>query len=160
MERNKQKKPSPWSHHFVISQELCRQRMAFRASERVERPETLRHSRLNSVSSQFSDGPIGSPSARSSTSSWCEEPVPANMDISTGHMILVRILQKGSEEGFVSWSTFGWNKKRWTVAAGCFVSQEFTWRSCCKFSFEIKDSQLSVATICTFQRKYGLWSWK
>ncbi|XP_051910046.1 receptor-type tyrosine-protein phosphatase N2 [Hippocampus zosterae] len=70
-------------------QELCRQRMAIRASERVERPETLRHSRLNSVSSQFSDGPgAGSPSARSSTSSWCEEPVPSNMDISTGHMIL------------------------------------------------------------------------
>uniref|UniRef100_A0A1A8CM67 Protein tyrosine phosphatase, receptor type, N polypeptide 2 n=1 Tax=Nothobranchius kadleci TaxID=1051664 RepID=A0A1A8CM67_NOTKA len=69
-------------------QELCRQRMAIRTSERVERPETLRHSRLNSVSSQFSDGPAASPSARSSTSSWCEEPVPSNMDISTGHMIL------------------------------------------------------------------------
>ncbi|XP_056155207.1 receptor-type tyrosine-protein phosphatase N2 [Lampris incognitus] len=69
-------------------QELCRQRMATRTSERVERPETLRHSRLNSVSSQFSDGPVASPSARSSTSSWCEEPVPSNMDISTGHMIL------------------------------------------------------------------------
>ncbi|XP_017262186.1 receptor-type tyrosine-protein phosphatase N2 [Kryptolebias marmoratus] len=69
-------------------QELCRQRMAIRTSERVERPETLRHSRLNSVSSQFSDGPIASPSTRSSTSSWCEEPVPSNMDISTGHMIL------------------------------------------------------------------------
>ena len=55
----------------------------------AERPETLRHSRLNSVSSQFSDGPAASPSARSSTSSWCEEPVPSNMDISTGHMILV-----------------------------------------------------------------------
>ncbi|XP_047205387.1 receptor-type tyrosine-protein phosphatase N2 isoform X3 [Girardinichthys multiradiatus] len=69
-------------------QELCRQRMAIRTSERVERPETLRHSRLNSVSSQFSDGPVASPSTRSSTSSWCEEPVPSNMDISTGHMIL------------------------------------------------------------------------
>ncbi|KAM8822456.1 receptor-type tyrosine-protein phosphatase N2 [Spinachia spinachia] len=69
-------------------QELCRQRMATRTSERVERPETLRHSRLNSVSSQFSDGPAASPSTRSSTSSWCEEPVPSNMDISTGHMIL------------------------------------------------------------------------
>ncbi|KAK7881761.1 hypothetical protein WMY93_030170 [Mugilogobius chulae] len=70
-------------------QELCRQRMAIRASERVDRPETLRHhSRLNSVSSQFSDGPAASPSTRSSTSSWCEEPVPSNMDISTGHMIL------------------------------------------------------------------------
>ncbi|KAM3860759.1 receptor-type tyrosine-protein phosphatase N2 [Diretmus argenteus] len=69
-------------------QELCRQRMAIRTSERGERPETLRHSRLNSVSSQFSDGPMNSPSTRSSTSSWCEEPVPSNMDISTGHMIL------------------------------------------------------------------------
>lgn len=78
-------------HHLLSSvQELCRQRMAIRTSERVERPETLRHSRLNSVSSQFSDGPAASPSTRSSTSSWCEEPVPSNMDISTGHMILVR----------------------------------------------------------------------
>ncbi|XP_045558118.1 receptor-type tyrosine-protein phosphatase N2 isoform X2 [Salmo salar] len=77
-------------------QELCRQRMAVRTSERPERPERAecpeplrRLSRLNSSSSQFSDGgPIASPSARSSTSSWCEEPVPSNMDISTGHMIL------------------------------------------------------------------------
>ncbi|XP_065522864.1 receptor-type tyrosine-protein phosphatase N2 isoform X3 [Lathamus discolor] len=66
-------------------QELCRQRMAVKASDR---PEPLHSSRINSVSSQFSDGPIPSPSARSSTSSWCEEPVQSNMDISTGHMIL------------------------------------------------------------------------
>ncbi|XP_032298871.1 receptor-type tyrosine-protein phosphatase N2 isoform X3 [Coturnix japonica] len=66
-------------------QELCRQRMAVRTSDR---PEPLHASRINSVSSQFSDGPIPSPSARSSTSSWCEEPVQSNMDISTGHMIL------------------------------------------------------------------------
>ncbi|XP_058689479.1 receptor-type tyrosine-protein phosphatase N2 [Poecile atricapillus] len=66
-------------------QELCRQRMAVKTSDR---PEPLHSSRINSVSSQFSDGPIPSPSARSSTSSWCEEPVQSNMDISTGHMIL------------------------------------------------------------------------
>ncbi|MEQ2202399.1 hypothetical protein XENOCAPTIV_028088, partial [Xenoophorus captivus] len=75
---------------------LCRQRMAIRTSERVERPETLRHSRLNSVSSQFSDGPVASPSTRSSTSSWCEEPVPSNMDISTGHMILLLFVAQKS----------------------------------------------------------------
>ncbi|XP_035175414.1 receptor-type tyrosine-protein phosphatase N2 [Oxyura jamaicensis] len=66
-------------------QELCRQRMAVKTSDR---PEPLHASRINSVSSQFSDGPVPSPSARSSTSSWCEEPVQSNMDISTGHMIL------------------------------------------------------------------------
>ncbi|XP_030405968.1 receptor-type tyrosine-protein phosphatase N2 isoform X2 [Gopherus evgoodei] len=66
-------------------QELCRQRMAVKSSDR---PEPLHTSRVNSVSSQFSDGPVASPSARSSTSSWCEEPVQSNMDISTGHMIL------------------------------------------------------------------------
>lgn len=72
---------------FLLSpQELCRQRMAVKTSDR---PEPLHASRINSVSSQFSDGPIPSPSARSSTSSWCEEPVQSNMDISTGHMILV-----------------------------------------------------------------------
>ncbi|XP_060638557.2 receptor-type tyrosine-protein phosphatase N2 isoform X2 [Anolis sagrei] len=66
-------------------QELCRQRMSVKSSDH---PEPLHTSRINSISSQFSDGPIPSPSARSSTSSWCEEPVQSNMDISTGHMIL------------------------------------------------------------------------
>ncbi|KFO37307.1 Receptor-type tyrosine-protein phosphatase N2 [Fukomys damarensis] len=66
-------------------QELCRQRMAVRPPDRPEGPHA---SRISSVSSQFSDGPIPSPSARSSTSSWSEEPVQSNMDISTGHMIL------------------------------------------------------------------------
>ncbi|XP_025714911.2 receptor-type tyrosine-protein phosphatase N2 isoform X2 [Callorhinus ursinus] len=66
-------------------QELCRQRMAVRTSERPEAPHA---SRINSVSSQFSEGPVPSPSARSSTSSWSEEPVRSNMDISTGHMVL------------------------------------------------------------------------
>ncbi|XP_056340295.1 receptor-type tyrosine-protein phosphatase N2 [Oenanthe melanoleuca] len=66
-------------------QELCRQRMAVKAPERPEPPPS---SRISSVSSQLSDGPAPSPSGRSSTSSWCEEPVQPNMDISTGHMIL------------------------------------------------------------------------
>ncbi|XP_007950762.1 receptor-type tyrosine-protein phosphatase N2 [Orycteropus afer afer] len=75
----------PGSDATTAYQELCRQRMAVRSSER---PEPLHTSRINSVSSQFSDGPMPSPSARSSTSSWSEEPVQSNMDISTGHMIL------------------------------------------------------------------------
>uniref|UniRef100_A0A8D3BYI2 Receptor-type tyrosine-protein phosphatase N2-like n=1 Tax=Scophthalmus maximus TaxID=52904 RepID=A0A8D3BYI2_SCOMX len=67
-------------------QELCRQRMAVKPP--AERPEPI-SSRINSVSSQFSDGGQAlSPSARSSVSSWSEEPVHPNMDISTGHMIL------------------------------------------------------------------------
>ncbi|XP_074171128.1 receptor-type tyrosine-protein phosphatase N2 isoform X1 [Rhinolophus sinicus] len=66
-------------------QELCRQRMAVRTSDHPEAPHT---SRVNSVSSQVSDGPMPSPCARSSTSSWSEEPAPPNMDISTGHMVL------------------------------------------------------------------------
>lgn len=45
-------------------------------------------SRVSSVSSQFSDAAQASPSSHSSTPSWCEEPAQANMDISTGHMIL------------------------------------------------------------------------
>lgn len=47
-------------------------------------------SRVSSVSSQFSDGAQPSPSSHSSTPSWGEEPAQANMDISTGHMILVK----------------------------------------------------------------------
>ncbi|KAM5157681.1 receptor-type tyrosine-protein phosphatase N2 [Mantella aurantiaca] len=66
-------------------QELCRQRMSVKTSDR---PEPVHSSRINSISSQFSDGPMASPTARSSTSSWSEEPVQSNMDISTGHMIL------------------------------------------------------------------------
>ncbi|XP_070774384.1 receptor-type tyrosine-protein phosphatase N2-like [Enoplosus armatus] len=67
-------------------QELCRQRMAVKPP--AERSEPI-SSRINSVSSQFSDGgPAVSPSARSSISSWSEEPAHSNMDISTGHMIL------------------------------------------------------------------------
>ncbi|XP_039692727.1 receptor-type tyrosine-protein phosphatase N2 [Pteropus medius] len=66
-------------------QELCRQRMATRPSER---PEAPRASRVSSVSSQLSDGPTPSPPARGSTSSWSEEPAPPSMDISTGHMVL------------------------------------------------------------------------
>ncbi|XP_056913826.1 receptor-type tyrosine-protein phosphatase N2-like isoform X2 [Takifugu flavidus] len=67
-------------------QELCRQRMAVKPP--TERPEPI-SSRINSVSSQFSDaGPAVSPSARSSVSSWSEEPAHSHMDISTGHMIL------------------------------------------------------------------------
>eukprot|EP00063_Salmo_salar_P020146 XP_013994981.1 PREDICTED: receptor-type tyrosine-protein phosphatase N2-like isoform X1 [Salmo salar] len=63
-------------------QELCRQRMSVK--QPAERPEPM-----HSVAPQFGDGgPIVSPSARSSTSSWSEEPVHSNMDISTGHMIL------------------------------------------------------------------------
>ncbi|XP_019514641.1 PREDICTED: receptor-type tyrosine-protein phosphatase N2 isoform X3 [Hipposideros armiger] len=68
-----------------VGSELCRQRMAVRTSDRPEAPHV---SRVNSVSSQVSDGPIPSPCARSSTSSWSEEPAPPNMDISTGHMVL------------------------------------------------------------------------
>lgn len=58
----------------------------------AERPEPI-SSRINSVSSQFSDGGQAvSPSARSSISSWSEEPAHSNMDISTGHMILVSFI--------------------------------------------------------------------
>ncbi|XP_006890315.1 PREDICTED: receptor-type tyrosine-protein phosphatase-like N isoform X2 [Elephantulus edwardii] len=68
-------------------QDLCRQHMAtkslFNRSEGPPEP-----SRVSSVSSQFSDAAQASPSSHSSTPSWCEEPAQANMDISTGHMIL------------------------------------------------------------------------
>ncbi|KAM7379779.1 hypothetical protein PAMP_005306 [Pampus punctatissimus] len=75
-----------WPCDLNNATELCRQRMAVKPP--AERPEPI-SSRINSVSSQFSDGgPAVSPSARSSISSWSEEPAHSNMDISTGHMIL------------------------------------------------------------------------
>lgn len=59
-------------------QDLCRARMATKS---------------NSTEACGSKGPHAflsrdSESSRSSTSSWCEEPVLTNMDISTGHMVL------------------------------------------------------------------------
>ncbi|CAM9859198.1 unnamed protein product [Lampetra fluviatilis] len=71
-------------------QELCRQRMAARCAERGEGvpPAPAHGSRVSSVSSQQSDAAQRSPSSRSSSSSWCEEPVASTMDISTGHMVL------------------------------------------------------------------------
>lgn len=62
-------------------QDLCRQRMATKHSEK---PEPL--SRISSIAQ--SEGAQPSPSSRSSTSSWSEEPVQSNMDISTGHVVL------------------------------------------------------------------------
>ncbi|KAF7692684.1 solute carrier organic anion transporter family member 5A1b [Silurus meridionalis] len=76
----------PATEATATYQDLCRQRMAVKPP--VERAELRHSSRINSVSSQLSDGPILSPSARTSTSSWSEEPAHTNMDISTGHMIL------------------------------------------------------------------------
>ncbi|XP_072524637.1 solute carrier organic anion transporter family member 5A1b [Salminus brasiliensis] len=76
----------PATEATATYQELCRQRMSVKPP--VERVEPRHSSRINSVSSQLSDGPIPSPSARTSTSSWSEEPAHSNMDISTGHMIL------------------------------------------------------------------------
>lgn len=64
-------------------QDLCRQRMA---TKQTEKPEPL--SRISSIAQ--SEGAQPSPSSRSSTSSWSEEPVQSNMDISTGHVVLVR----------------------------------------------------------------------
>lgn len=74
-----------------LPQELCRQHMAAKSLfGRTEAPAApAETSRVSSVSSQFSDAPQPSPSSHSSTPSWCEEPVQSNMDISTGHMILV-----------------------------------------------------------------------
>ncbi|XP_048193731.1 LOW QUALITY PROTEIN: receptor-type tyrosine-protein phosphatase N2 [Perognathus longimembris pacificus] len=75
----------PSTEATAAYQELCRRRMAARPPDRPEGPPT---SRISSVSSQLSDGPLPSPTARSSTSSWSEEPVQSTMDISTGHMVL------------------------------------------------------------------------
>ncbi|XP_052805007.1 receptor-type tyrosine-protein phosphatase N2-like isoform X2 [Mya arenaria] len=64
-------------------QDLCRQRMQSKSSEKPE-PLHTAASRVGSVS----EAQVRSPSSRSSTSSWSEEPVNSNMDISTGHIVL------------------------------------------------------------------------
>uniref|UniRef100_A0A8C5CUT2 Protein tyrosine phosphatase receptor type N2 n=1 Tax=Gadus morhua TaxID=8049 RepID=A0A8C5CUT2_GADMO len=74
--------------------DLCRQHMASRgAFGRLEAAALGAAAGpggggAGSVSSQFSEGAAPSPGSHSSTPSWCEEPAQANMDISTGHMVL------------------------------------------------------------------------
>nr|CAG4649111.1 EOG090X01LO [Scapholeberis mucronata] len=61
-------------------QDLCRTRMAIKSStsETIKDSTKIAHTHISRDSE----------SSRSSTSSWCEEPVLTNMDISTGHMVL------------------------------------------------------------------------
>lgn len=63
-------------------QDLCRARMSGKGNTSVE---PVQSGRITSLTKE-NDRP---PSSRSSTSSWSEEPVLSNMDISTGHMVLV-----------------------------------------------------------------------
>lgn len=60
-------------------QELCRARMSNKKEETNATSQRI---------ASLSKDPDNSPSSRSSTSSWGEEPVLSNMDISTGHMVL------------------------------------------------------------------------
>lgn len=61
-------------------QELCRARMAGKGNDSPSA------GRMTSICKDNEKAP----SSRSSTSSWSEEPALTNMDISTGHMVLVR----------------------------------------------------------------------
>ncbi|XP_017769765.1 PREDICTED: receptor-type tyrosine-protein phosphatase N2 isoform X2 [Nicrophorus vespilloides] len=61
-------------------QDLCRARMSTKGTT----PAETVHGRITSLSRESEQ----SPSSRSSTSSWSEEPALHNMDISTGHMVL------------------------------------------------------------------------
>lgn len=65
-------------------QELCRARMTSKGSSSDTPASAGRVVILN----QENERP---PSSRSSTSSWSEEPALSNMDISTGHMVLVSV---------------------------------------------------------------------
>nr|CAD7406941.1 unnamed protein product [Timema poppensis] len=70
-------------------QELCRARMATKSQQ--DKPEPLHVGQRIASLSRESEGSNNSPSSRSSTSSWSEEPALTNMDISTGHMVLVSV---------------------------------------------------------------------
>ncbi|XP_018319083.1 receptor-type tyrosine-protein phosphatase-like N [Agrilus planipennis] len=61
-------------------QDLCRARMATKSQPT---PDPI-HGKVSALSKESEQ----SPSSRSSTSSWSEEPALHNMDISTGHMVL------------------------------------------------------------------------
>lgn len=72
------------SQHY---QELCRSRMANKRCEKGDSPLKERSTRVQGIG-RDSDASVNSPTSRSSTSSWSEEPAISNMDISTGHMVL------------------------------------------------------------------------
>lgn len=68
-------------------QELCRARMAGKGNAANDSSATANSGRITSICKE-NEKP---PSSRSSTSSWSEEPAMTNMDISTGHMVLVSV---------------------------------------------------------------------
>jgi len=71
-------------------QDLCRQRMQIK-SDSKDSATGPSISRVSSVSTSEKGAPASpgkNESGRSSTSSWSEEPVQTNMDISTGHIVL------------------------------------------------------------------------
>ncbi|KAF4519006.1 hypothetical protein B566_EDAN009769 [Ephemera danica] len=67
--------------------DLCRARMAAKQQQSGEKGGEGAVQRVVNLSRE-SEVSNNSPSSRSSTSSWSEEPALTNMDISTGHMVL------------------------------------------------------------------------
>ncbi|KAL4714571.1 hypothetical protein ACJJTC_006617 [Scirpophaga incertulas] len=70
-------------------QELCRARMSGKWSGQQSTPAPPQPAEPpQRITSLSKESDANSPSTRSSTSSWSEEPALTNMDISTGHMVL------------------------------------------------------------------------
>ncbi|KAH7639486.1 tyrosine phosphatase IA-2 [Dermatophagoides farinae] len=71
-------------------QDLCRQRFGQNKSSKTDVEQGKQSTDTKPISQQQQQGRDGqnSPASRSSTSSWIEEPVSSNMDITTGHIIL------------------------------------------------------------------------
>jgi hypothetical protein len=74
--------------HFFFSKDLCRQRMQEQPGRHMSPDVHTVHQAA--TTENRAKRPSESSSSRSSTSSWPEEPVTTvNMDIMTGHLILV-----------------------------------------------------------------------
>lgn len=89
-------------------EDLCRQRMQGKNRKKSDKDESsspgskgktassgsnnnncdVKTGKTGTDSKSIDSGPEPSPPSRSSTSSWSEEPITSNLDISTGHMIL------------------------------------------------------------------------
>ncbi|XP_068629547.1 receptor-type tyrosine-protein phosphatase N2 isoform X5 [Battus philenor] len=69
-------------------QELCRARMSGKWTGQQAAPPPQPAEPPQRITSLSREPEGNSPSTRSSTSSWSEEPALTNMDISTGHMVL------------------------------------------------------------------------
>lgn len=118
-------------------QELCRARMAGKNGNATtgssgggggaNAADQAHSGRITSLSKETEGRP---PSSRSSTSSWSEEPALTNMDISTGHMVLVRRAARHFKFTPFFYSKLTFRSHIWRIICGTRVDCSVSGRRC------------------------------